>query len=244
MMPQDQLLLHSFAPDERLPAALPAVAAPMAGRPARKTLLTRDSLHIVERNGQAHVIAENYSYKSEAYYTILTREMSGQPVLPGTRAVLDASVVPICLERARLEGIPAAECIISQSCLSGPAVVYGLNYFACSSQFELAVDSRAKEVEKHVTNNGKYPFCYQPLPEDGRVEQHVAIFGRTFSGGEDIAALAGKVYAIFRIPLAGLIFITTDESTVLSSLCPVRYSQLSPAEKGLLRAYIAGQEFL
>ncbi|MDD1681177.1 MAG: hypothetical protein LUQ35_06175, partial [Methanoregula sp.] len=37
----------------------------------RETGLLRDSLHILERDGIWHVISEDYSYKTDPYYTIL-----------------------------------------------------------------------------------------------------------------------------------------------------------------------------
>jgi len=42
------------------------------------------------------VVAEDYSYKTECYYTLLSRELSGEPVDPDSQAVLDAAVVPLC----------------------------------------------------------------------------------------------------------------------------------------------------
>ena len=71
----------------------------------RETGLLRDSLHILERDGICHVISEDYSYKTEPYYTILDYELDGKNVRPSSSAVLDAYVVPMCLERAKLAGI-------------------------------------------------------------------------------------------------------------------------------------------
>ena len=74
-------------------------------------------------------------------------------------------MVPMCLERAKLPGIPVAEWGISQGFVPLPAIIYGLNYFATSADFFLVTDGeKAKEVIAHVTNKGKYPFCYQKIP--------------------------------------------------------------------------------
>ena len=48
----------------------------------RETGLLRDSLHVIERDGILHVISEDYSYKTEPYYTILTNELRGKNVRP------------------------------------------------------------------------------------------------------------------------------------------------------------------
>jgi|GEM_PF-5291464 len=120
------------------------------------TTLSRESIHAVERDGLVYLVSENYSYKSEAYYSILEREILGQRIIPSTSSILDAFVVPICLERAHHEGIPVADYSISQSCIPVPAVIYGLNYFACTSHFEvLQEDAREREMIRHVTEQRK-----------------------------------------------------------------------------------------
>ncbi|HUU75672.1 MAG TPA: hypothetical protein VMW63_06235 [Methanoregulaceae archaeon] len=210
-----------------------------------KTVLSRDSIHLVEREKTVHVISEEYYYKTESYYTILSHEMRNIPVAPGSSAVLDAYVVPLCLERARLNGIPVADCIISHSCAQYPAVLYGLNYFASSSEYKMVKDGASgKETIRHITNNGKYPFCYQPLSDGENVERHVSIFGKSYSGDEDVEDLARSLYNVFRIPLVTMVCIRGDENLLLSSLAPTRYSSMSNTEKSLLREYIAQQEFL
>ena len=117
----------------------------------------------------------DYSYKTEPYYTILNYELDGKNVRPASSAVPDAYVVPICLERAKLAGIPVAEWGISQGYVPLPSIIYGLNYFATSADFFLVTDSeKAKEVIAHVTNKGKYPFCYQKIPPGATVHSCVS----------------------------------------------------------------------
>jgi len=215
------------------------------GKRDHATSLSRDSIHVVDRDGMVYLVSENYSYKSEAYYSILSMEIKGQRVAPDTRSILDAFIVPICLERARLEKIPVAEYAISQSCIPAPAVIYGLNYFACTSHFEvLHEDDQARERVRHVTNNGKYPFCSQRMGEGSRIERAVSIFGRVACTDQGMTDMATLVWECFRIPLVEIICLSGAGSFRLSSLCPVRYSHLSKAEKGLMRACISGQEFL
>ena len=210
-----------------------------------KTVLSRESIHHVERDGIVHVVAEEYFYKTESYYTILSHEIRGIPVAPGSSAVLDAYIVPLCLERAGSAGIPVADCTISNSCAQYPAVLYGLNYFASSSEYTVVRDSApGKETIRHITNNGKYPFCYQRLAEGENIERHVAIFGRSCSADTEVNGYARSLYDVFKIPLVTMVFIRGDEGMKLSSLAPTRYAPMSNAEKALLRAYISHQEFL
>ena len=210
----------------------------------REPGIARDTIYTVERDGHSHIVSENYYYKTEPYYTILRRELNGEPVRPPTREILDAIVVPICLERAKLAGIPVAEWGISQGYVPLPAIIYGLNYFATAHDYFVVNDNpHAKEVIKHVTNKGKYPFCYQHLPGDATIISCPVIFGKTEGGGEP-GSIGSRVYEIFRIPLFRMILIGTGSRFLLSSISPVRYSELDEGERSILSAYIAHQEFL
>lgn len=210
-----------------------------------ETGLLRDSLHVLERDGIWYVISEDYSYKTEPYYTILSYELAGKTVRPASSAVLDAYVVPICLERANLAGIPVAEWGISQGYVPLPSIIYGLNYFATSADFFLVTDSeKAKEVIAHVTNKGKYPFCYQKIPAGATVHSCVSIFGRTTDSCAAIAEHARKIYELFFIPLVTMVFIKNGDEYRLSSLSPTKYSRISGDERALLTAYLSHQEFL
>lgn len=243
-MAQGPLILEPQA-SSGIPAPSPAPGQACRRTGERAPALARDSIHPVVRDGTLYLVSENYSYRSEAYYTILAREIQGRRVAPDTGSILDAFVVPICLERARLAGIPVADYAISQSCIHVPSVVYGLNYFACTSHFDvLADDGRAREVVRHVTNNGKYPFCSQPIGKGVRIERAASIFGRAVSGDPGMADMASWVWECFRIPLVELVCLSGTGGLFLSSLCPVRYTHLPKAEKAILRACIAGQEFL
>jgi hypothetical protein len=211
----------------------------------REAGLLRDSLHILERDGIWHVISEDYSYKTDPYYTILDYELHGKNVRPTSSAVLDAYVVPMCLERAKLAGIPVAEWGISQGFVPLPAIIYGLNYFATSADFVLVRDGgKAKEVIAHVTNKGKYPFCYQKIPPDATVHSCVSIFGRTADSCAAVTGLAQRIYQLFSIPLVTMVFVKTGDEYHLSSLSPTKYTRISNDERALLTAYLAHQEFL
>jgi hypothetical protein len=211
----------------------------------REPGLLRDSLHVIGRDGILHVISEDYSYKTEPYYTILSYELAGKNVRPASSAVLDAYVVPMCLERAKLAGIPVAEWGISQGFVPLPSIIYGLNYFATSADFFIVRDGeKAKEVIAHVTNKGKYPFCYEKIPPDATVCSCVSIFGRTADSCAAIAGLAKKIYELFSIPLVTMVFVRTGDGYLLSSLSPTRFSRISDDERALLSAYISHQEFL
>jgi hypothetical protein len=207
--------------------------------------LIKDSLFTLQRVDGWHVISEDYSYKTDSYYTILQMEMDGKRVEPSTAALIDAFVVPICLERAKNAAIPVCEWEISQGYVPLPSIIYGLNYFASASEFFVVYDNEtAKEVIKHLTNRGKYPFCYQKQEENAEIFRCTAIFGKTSVSQEVIKNIAERIYELFSIPLVQMVLVKNGEDYALSSLSPVRYSHLSDDERSLLGAYLFRQEFL
>ena len=228
---------------EKLLADMPAETRKANGH--RDAGLFRDSLHTVERDGIIHVISEDYSYKSDAYYTILDHELHGKEVRPPSGAVLDAYVVPMCLERARQKGIPVCEWEISQGYVPLPAIIYGLNYFATTADYAVVQDGeKAKEVTAHITNKGRYPFCYQKIPIGATIHSCVGIFGRTTGSCAAVAALSRRIFDVFGLPLVTMNFVRTGDGYFLSSLAPTKYSRITGPERILLSAYLANQEFL
>lgn len=215
----------------------------MNGR--KDSQILKDALFEVKRDGVLHIISENYFYKTEPYYTILRHEMAGEQVAPGSEAVLDAYVIPICLEKAALGGIPVCEWGISHTYIPVPSIVYGLNYFASASEFFVVRDPETgKDVVRHVTNKGKYPFCYQILPDGASIVTAVSVFGRTCGKDRVLAEYSGRIHEIFGFPLVTMVFILSGERYTLSSLTPTRYSHLSDEERALLLAYLNNQAFL
>lgn len=206
----------------------------------REHSIARDSLLSVWRDNTCHIISEDYSYKTEPYYAILQHELDGIPVRPASADVLDAYVVPICLERAHLAGIPVCEWGISQGYTPLPSIVYGLNYFATSSDYSVVSDDEnAKEVIRHITNKGKYPFCYQKLDDGAEIESCRAIFGKTAPGCRGPVKIAQRVYDLFGIPLVTMVYVKYGTRSFLSSLAPTRYSKLTAEERSLLSTYIS-----
>ncbi len=207
--------------------------------------LVRNADFTVFRDGTYHVVSESYFYKTESYYRILSRERAGDPVAPSSRAVLDAYVIPICLERARLAGVPVCDWGISHAFAPHPSILYGLNYFATSSEYFVVRDpEEGKAAVGHLTNRGKYPFCYQKFEEDFLISECTAIFGKTCSADPALGDLAKRIYDVFSIPLVKMVCAGPEGVPALSSLGPTRYTHLTEPERELLTAYLNNQEFL
>ena len=211
----------------------------------KEITLSRDAVFEVWRGSTCHIVSERYFYKTLTYYSILRHELEGRRVCPSSRSVLDASVVPVFLEQARLAGIPVCEWGISQGYTPLPAILYGLNYYPTASEYRVVGDpAEAKEAIRHITNKGKYPFCYQPLDDGAAIQSCIAIFGRTTQSCPEIAEIARQVYGLFSLPLANLVMVHDARGYRLSSLSAVRYSHMTPEERAMLGAYIGHQEFL
>ena len=201
--------------------------------------LRRDVIHEKVRGVLTYILAEDYSYKTEAYYRILALEMEGREVVPSTKDLLEAYVVPVCLARAEKAGIPVCRWGISDRRVPLPSILYGISYFADPSEYSIVRDREtADEVIKYITGKGKYPFCYQPVPPDAEIVPCVTIFGRTAGASEPLADLAMQVYRLFRIPLMEIITVYNG-GLRLSAITPCWFSKLSREEKGILQRILS-----
>jgi len=193
-------------------------------------------MYTLKEDDSQYIVNESYFYKTEPYYTIVKNENDGIKTTPSSSDVLDAYIVPICLERAKLAGIPVCDWTISYQYVSLPAIVYGLNYFSTpSDHFLVGSLEEAKRVIKHVTNRGRYPFCYQKISDSASVAKCVSIFGKTINCCDTARTLVEKVYDTFRLPLVETVLVRDDSGCRLSSLAPVKYSQLSKNETEILQ---------
>jgi len=193
-------------------------------------------MYTLKDDDSQYIVNESYFYKTEPYYTIVKNENDGIKTTPSSSDVLDAYIVPICLERAKLAGIPVCDWTISYQYVSLPAIVYGLNYFSTpSDHFLVGSLDEAKRVIKHVTNRGRYPFCYQKICDSASVAECVSIFGKTINCCDTARVLAEKVYDTFRLPLVETVLVRDYSGCRLSSLAPVKYSQLSKNETEMLQ---------
>ncbi len=193
-------------------------------------------MYTLNEDNSQYIVNESYFYKTEPYYTIVKNENEGIKTIPSSSDVLDAYIVPICLEKAKLAGIPVCDWVISNQYVSLPAIVYGLNYFSTPSDHFVVSDLEgARTVIKHVTNHGRYPFCYQKIGDTSSVNKCVSIFGKTINCCEQVSSMAEKIYEVFRVPLVEIVLVKDQSGCRLSSLAPVKYSQLSKEETEMLQ---------
>jgi hypothetical protein len=210
---------------------------------SKPSLLKKDSIFKIDGNGTFQVISDNYFYKSEAYYLLVEKENDSVETMPRSTSALEAYIVPICLERARLADIPVAEWEVSYSYTPFPCVIYGINYYASPSEFHLVRDRDAAiDIIKTITHNEKYPFIYQKLSEKASMRTVVSIFGRTCDDDKEISHIAKKVFDIFRVPVIAINLIQDEDGYRLSSLAPIKYSTLTLDEKKMIEEHVKTTE--
>ena len=193
-------------------------------------------MYTLKEDDSQYIVNESYFYKTEPYYAIVQNENEGIKTTPSSSDVLDAYIVPICLEKTKLAGIQVCDWTISYQFVPLPAIIYGLNYFSTPSDNFLVRDhEEAKKVIKHVTNHGRYPFCYQKISDTSTLARCVSIFGKSINCCEKESTIAEKIYEVFRLPLVEIVLVKDESGYRLSSLAPVKYSQLSKDESEMLQ---------
>ncbi|MDD1674428.1 MAG: RimK-like ATPgrasp N-terminal domain-containing protein [Methanomicrobiales archaeon] len=202
-------------------------------------VLRRKGIQIVAREGQEHLVSESYFYKTEAYYTLVTSELEGKDIIPSSREVVEAFVVPVCLMKAEMAGIPVCAWEISYAYAPVPSILYGINYFSDPADYIILNNpDTSGALITHITNKLKYPFCYQKIEDPAQVMNTLCVFGNVAGNDPDLASIAEKIYRCFRIPLFTMVLVRQDEGYLLSSLTSFKFAKLSIRERQLIRDVI------
>lgn len=191
--------------------------------------------------GASHLnMAGDYSYMSEGYYDSLDAELAGLQVMPTTAEALDAYVVPIAMEKARLGGLSTPDYdIITDKFPKLPVLAYAVNPF--SSMFDIITEGDdLKAKHKGLTMTGKYATLCQQLPADYRIDVVRCVLGRSLV--EEYADFARRVFELFRLPLLRVRVIVSTTEYLLSAIEPLPYDELTLNEKKLLTELGAGQK--
>ena len=177
-------------------------------------------------------MAGDYGYLSSGYYRSLDGELEGLSLIPTPAEALDAAVVPIAMEKARLAGLPVPTFhIVTSRFPPPPLMAYPVNPF--SDKGELLIDAGAIETRrKGLTYTGKYAVLVQELPADYRLDVVRCVLGRTLV--PEYEAFARSVFETFHLPLARVRVIVTAKAFLLSALMPLPLKQLTAEERGLI----------
>lgn len=176
----------------------------------------------------------DYTYMTEGYYLSLDAEIAGKNVLPTTEEILDAYVVPLAMEKARMNGIPVPENRIINTHLgvNTPVALYPINQFL--SGYQLALKEEELEAKfKKVTMSGKFAALIQQLPDDYRIDTVRSVMGRTLVN--EYRDFAQRAFQIFHLPLMKIKVLVTPSVYFLSSIEPFSFDSLTLKEKALLK---------
>ena len=176
-------------------------------------------------------LSNDYRYMKTGYYVSLHAEILGNQVIPSSENIIDSSRTPILLLRAQRAGIPTLPFIVTDSIkkitseLGFPVVVYAINPFIHDGYKTANNKTALYRAVKSLGMNYKFAVCAQPLK--GEMHTFKAFFGKCDEDME-AKAIAGKVYALFKIPICKLHIQKAEGKAYLSGLQPLEKNELAP----------------
>lgn len=185
-------------------------------------------------------LSGDYSYMISGYYDSLDAELEGRVVLPTTADALDAYVVPIAMEKARLHGIPVPDYdIVTDKFTPPPLLAYPINPFSTKSELITSTDDLEGKF-RALSMTGKYAVLCQHVPRDYRIDVVRCIMGQSLIREYD--AFTARLFEIFRLPLMRVRVIVTTSEYLLSGIEPLPYDNLTLNEKKLLTGLSTWQD--
>jgi hypothetical protein len=171
----------------------------------------------------------DYRYMTSGYYTSQDWEAVDKPVHPTCKEILDAYIVPLFLERARLAGVKIPAYYITNDFFEPPVIVDSINPFM-SRQSIVLRSGHQERVSKSLTRNFTYAICCQELPVGARIGHFRAVLG--WSVRRRYRPLAAAIWEIFRVPLARVrVIMLANQEVLLSGLRPLPCERLSVRER-------------
>jgi len=173
----------------------------------------------------------DYEYLGEGYYACA--EAEGEGILPTCADTLDAYIVPIALERARISGLAVPEWHLTNGSFEAPAILYGVNPFARSH--EVVREGGDKEAAaRKISRQGKFVICCQSLPHGAEIVEFEMILGHSIDSR--FSTWARDIYDIFHLPLARVRLIEANGQFYLSAIERLPYGDMSNEGRVLLES--------
>lgn len=185
-------------------------------------------------------LAGRYEYLELPYYVSQDYEHQNLPIHPTCKQMLDAYVVPLFLERAKLAELEVPEYYITNGYFEVPAIVDSINPFMSRSRTILKM-AQQKSVAKSLTRNFTYAVCVQEIPPDAKIEHFRAVLG--WSVAPRYREPAEKIWRIFEIPLARVrVLRMADGRFLFSKISPLLYKDLKQREMEYLEKRVRWAE--
>jgi len=186
----------------------------------------------------------DYRYLKTGYYVSMHAEVLGNPVIPTSQDIIDASRTPILLLKASKAGIPTLPHLATGSvkqiiCQIGfPVVIFAINPFSYDGFKTAKNRSGLYRAVKCLSLSYKFAVCAQPLR--GEMMSFKSIFGKC--GSEQIAVedISQKVYEIFKIPICKLHVQIVENEAYLCGLQPLGKDEMYPSDLERVADAISG----
>jgi formate-dependent phosphoribosylglycinamide formyltransferase (GAR transformylase) len=184
----------------------------------------------------------DYRYLKTGYYVSMHAEVLGNPVIPTSENIIDASRTPILLLKASKTGIPTLPYLVTGSIkqiiseLGFPVVVFAVNPFSYDG-FKIAKNKSALyRTVKSLSMNYKFTVCAQPLK--GEMISFKSIFGKCEVDGV-ISRISERVYEVFKIPICKLHVQRVGDEAYLCGLQPLKMEEIFPSDLEMVSAAIS-----
>jgi len=187
-------------------------------------------------------INNDYRYMKTGYYVSLHAEILGNPVIPSSENIIDASRPPILLLKASKAGIPTLPYLVTSSVkqitstFAFPVVVFAVNPFSYDG-FKIARNrSGLYRAVKSSGMNYKFAVCAQPFM--GEMISFKSIFGKC-QLDESFRRISEKVYEVFKIPVCKLHVQRIEGDVYLCGLQPLKKEELLPSDLKMISEEIS-----
>jgi len=184
----------------------------------------------------------DYRYLKSGYYVSMHAEILGNPVIPTSRNIIDASRTPILLLKAQKAGIPTLPNLTTGSVkqilqeTTFPIVLFPVNPFMYNGYKTANNRSALYRAVKSLGLNYKFTVCVQPLI--GEMTSFKSIFGKC-SQNEPLRRLSERVFEVFKIPVCKLHVQRTEKEAYLCGLQPLRREEILPEDLEAIRVEIS-----
>lgn len=177
----------------------------------------------------------DYTYLLEGYYQTLQSQLSGVNIHPTTEESLDAYIIAIAMEKAKINkiNVPDYRVVTDKSKIEVfPVLGYAMNPFS-SNSYIIDNPKFYEHKIKSLTLSGKYLALIQQLPsEDYRLDTIRCILGTTTV--DEYKDFCKAVFKVFKVPLMKIKVIVTLDNYLLSAIEPLDYDTLTINEKKIL----------
>lgn len=187
-------------------------------------------------------VNNDYRYLKTGYYVSMHAEVLGNPVIPSSQSIIDASRTPILLLKASESGIPTLPYLVTGSIkhiiseFGFPVVVFAVNPFSYDGFKTAQNRSALYRAVKSLSMNYKFAVCVQPLR--GEMISFKSIFGRCEQDGV-VEKISERVFEVFRIPICKLHVQQVGGEAYLCGLQPLKMEEIFPSDLELVSGTIA-----